>query len=279
MVCPVSVVTGTPGKAVPRIHSWEWLVQLGALLCEPRRQLQFRAGLWWLNKMLHPCLERRKTGVILPFWKIPHFKYKYANVIHCAPFNMLRISGHRKYLGSISVTDIIYISTVNLWIIYGEILKDMPHLLKGCPMFERRLRMGHTEWERSHTEVFVGHKVAEKFPLSELPSQCTAHKMTRVGSGPCSAAVQAMESLCRTSANTYIHSSVQHRLQDNRLVPSSPRCLQRKDEFEVTGFTWCVLTVARCIAWMNVSKNWKWMHEMFEGSRRKMKLKSPWITL
>lgn len=176
MVCPVSVVTGTPGKAVPRIHSWEWLVQLGALLCEPRRQLQFRAGLWWLNKMLHPCLERRKTGVILPFWKIPHFKYKYANVIHCAPFNMLRIAGHRKYLGSISVTDIIYISTVNLWIIYGEILKDMPHLLKGCPMFERRLRMGHTEWERSHTEVFVGHKVAEKFPLSELPSQCTAHK-------------------------------------------------------------------------------------------------------
>lgn len=104
------------------------------------------------------------------------------------------------------------------------------------------------------TEVFVGHKVAEKSPLSELPSQGTAHNTARVGSGPCSAAGQAMESLCRTSANTYIHSSVQHRLQDNRLVPFSPRCLQRKDEFEATGYIWCVLTLARCIAWMNVSK-------------------------
>lgn len=104
------------------------------------------------------------------------------------------------------------------------------------------------------TEVFVGHKVAEKSPLSELPSQGTAHNTARVGSGPCSAAGQAMESLRRTSANTYIHSSVQHRLQDNRLVPFSPRCLQRKDEFEATGYIWCVLTLARCIAWMNVSK-------------------------
>lgn len=72
------------------------------------------------------------------------------------------------------------------------------------------------------TEVFVGHKVAEKSPLSGLPSQCTAHNVARVGSGPCSVAGQAMESLRRTSANAYIHSSAQHRLQDNRLVPFSP---------------------------------------------------------
>lgn len=145
---------------------------------------------------------------------------------------------------------------MNLRIIYGEILKDMPHLLKGRPMFGRRPRKGHTEWETFRgVQRCLWATELQKRPLwVNFPSQCTAHNMARVGSGPCSVAAQAMESLRRTSANTYIHSGVQHRLQDNRLVPFAPRCLQRKDEFEATGYIWCVLMWARCIAWMNVSK-------------------------
>lgn len=69
------------------------------------------------------------------------------------------------------------------------------------------------------TEVFVGHKVAEKSPLSGLLSQCMAHNMALVPA----LWLGRQWSHCAGPQQTpiYIHSSAQHRLQDNRLVPFS----------------------------------------------------------
>jgi hypothetical protein len=59
-----------------------------------------------------------------------------------------------------------------------------------------------------HREMFMRHKASEKPSWSRLDSQCTTHNMASVyvGSGPRSAAEQAMESSLKASANTYLHS-------------------------------------------------------------------------
>lgn len=202
-ICPVSFVTGKSGKAVPRIYSCDWLVQLGTQLCQPSDNRCFKVGLGVEQKVAFTFLQRRK---IREYFGSP--KKLNTNLQRPDKWGFI---ANPWVTGSCSLNDIEPIRlglseeetsarTIDLRILFQQIPKrESQPLRRKYPVFKSGLRLSHTGGRRAFENC------SESRGCREQPPSPLAHRPLLAVSG-----CAGWPSLCTQAAPCHLSGPLKH---------------------------------------------------------------------